>query len=209
MSIVLYGYPLSANSHKLTLLLSLMRLPHTTVPIDLARGEHKSPEFLLRSPTGTIPLLVDNERSIFDSHAAMVYLCQRYQGDSWLPPGIENLAMVSQWLYYEATEIFNGIGYARNHVSFKLKTDLDAAQFRGHRALHVLNTRLARQPWLALDQATIADVCCYPLVAVAEEAGISLESYPNVRDWIRRLEIIPDFIPMPRFARDPAKRPVR
>lgn len=200
MNITLYGYRLSANSHKLKLLLSLLQVPYEAITIDLARGEHKSPDFLARSPTGTVPLLVDDDVSIFDSHAAMVYLCQKYDGERWLPLGANNLAMVTQWLYYEATEIFNGIGYARNHIAFKIKSDLQAAQGRGRRALQLLDSHLARRQWLALDQATIADICCYPLVAVAGEAGIPLDDYANVRDWIGRLELIPDFVPMRRLA---------
>jgi len=36
-----------------------------------------------------------------------------------------------------------------------------------------------------------------PYVALAPEGGISLEAYPNIRQWIARIKALPGFIPMP------------
>lgn len=197
MSLVLYGFPLSANSHKVSLMLSLLQLRYDDITVDLATDEHRAPDFAALSPVRTVPLLVDDTLRIFDSHAAVIYLCQQYHGEQWLPPGPGNLALVSQWLYYEATELFNGIGYARNHVTFRVPCDLSAAQARGRSALRLLNEHLAQHPWLALDRATVADVSCYPLVSVAEEAGLTLEPYPHLRNWLSRLEALAGFRAMP------------
>ena len=38
---------------------------------------------------------------------------------------------------------------------------------------------------------------CYSYVAAAPEGGISLDRYPSVRAWLRRIEGLPQFVPMP------------
>jgi glutathione S-transferase len=35
---------------------------------------------------------------------------------------------------------------------------------------------------------TLADLCCYPLVSVADEAKIDLSRYPAVGQWVARIE---------------------
>ena len=48
-----------------------------------------------------------------------------------------------------------------------------------------------------LGRPTIADCAVMPYVALAPEGGISLEAYPNIRQWIARIKALPGFIPMP------------
>ena len=52
----LYGHPLSCHAHRVQLFLSLLRLPHEVVEVDLLRGEHKRPEFLAMNPLGQLPV---------------------------------------------------------------------------------------------------------------------------------------------------------
>lgn len=47
------------------------------------------------------------------------------------------------------------------------------------------------------DHPTIADLACYSYVAHAPEGGISLDGYSSVRAWLRRIEGLPQFVPMP------------
>ena len=54
-----------------------------------------------------------------------------------------------------------------------------------------------KREWLAAEHPTIADVACYSYVAHAPEGGIMLEPYPAIREWLRRVEELPDFKPLP------------
>jgi glutathione S-transferase len=58
----------------------------------------------------------------------------------------------------------------------------------------MLEGRLRRRDWLALDRPTIADVACYPYVKRAPEGGVSLEPYPAVGSWLARCESLPGWI---------------
>ncbi len=45
----LYDFPLSGNCYKVRLMLSLLRLEHEIVPVNLKSGEHKSRPFAAKS----------------------------------------------------------------------------------------------------------------------------------------------------------------
>jgi glutathione S-transferase len=68
---------------------------------------------------------------------------------------------------------------------------------RADRILPLIEAHLAAHQWLALGRPTIADCAVMPYVALAPEGGISLEAYPNIRQWIARIKALPGFIPMP------------
>jgi len=63
--------------------------------------------------------------------------------------------------------------------------------------LGVLEQRLSGHLWLAGERATIANIACYPYVALAPEGGIALDAYPSVRAWLKRVENLPGYIAMP------------
>jgi glutathione S-transferase len=68
---------------------------------------------------------------------------------------------------------------------------------RAHQLLKVMDGELARDPWLAGREPTLADVANYAYIARAPEGNVSLEPYPNVRAWLARVEALPGFLPMP------------
>jgi glutathione S-transferase len=61
----------------------------------------------------------------------------------------------------------------------------------------VIETHLKGRQFLAADHATVADVAGYTYIAHAPEGNVSLEPYPNVRAWLKRIEGLKGFVPMP------------
>src|SRR5688572_26332747 len=60
---------------------------YDVVPIDLQKGEQKSPEFLRINPAGKLPALVDGESRLFENVAIALYLADRFP-DARLAPKI-------------------------------------------------------------------------------------------------------------------------
>jgi glutathione S-transferase len=198
MTLVLHGYPISANTHRVRLMLSLLGLSWRDELVDLVRGQQRGATFRQVNPAGQVPALVDGALTLWDSHAILAWLAQTHGGPDWWPASGAELAAVLQWMFFDANEIHNGIGYARNHHAFGVGCDYEAAADRGRAALAVLDQRLAANAWLALDRPSLADVACYPMVAVADEAGLETAPYPAVGRWLARLATLPGFMPMPR-----------
>ncbi len=77
--------------------------------------------------------------------------------------------------------------------------ELDAARHDGEVSLGVLEKRLnAGSTWLASSGApTVADIACFPYVALVPEGGLKLAEYPSITHWISRMKRLPGYIPLP------------
>ena len=193
----LYDFELSGNAYKIRLLLSLLGLEYERVPVDLRQGEQRQPPFLKLNPRGQVPTLEDRGTVVWDSLAILVYLARKYGGEKWLPLDAEGMAEVMQWLAVMENEALFGLARARVICKFKRPGNLDEAKELGRKGLGVLEQRLAAHPWLALDRLTIADIACFPYVALAPEGEIPLDGHAAVRGWIDRIKAQPGFVGMP------------
>jgi len=192
----LYDHPLSGNCYKIRLLLSLLGLEYERVPVDILAGESRGEAFLRLNPRGQVPVLADGETVIWDSMAILVYLARRYGGEAWLPTDALGETRVMQWLAVSENELIYGLARARATLVLKRPFDLAQCQSEGEAGLAVLEGRLAETSWLAGEAATIADIACYPYVALAPEGEVSLEPYPAVRAWLERVASLPGWLPM-------------
>jgi len=193
----LYDFELSGNCYRVRLLLSLLNLKHDLAMVNLAKGEQRESWFLELNPRGQVPILDDDGTVVWDSMAILVYLARKYGGETWLPVDAEDMAKIMQWLAVMENETLYGLGKARIICKFKRPGNLEEAQLLGRKGLDVLEQRLAAHQWLALDHLTIADIGCFPYVALASEGEIGLDPYPSVRSWIERIKSLPRFVAMP------------
>ncbi|BBL70546.1 glutathione S-transferase family protein [Methylogaea oryzae] len=193
----LYDMELSGNCYKIRLFCALLGLDCESVAVDLFKGEQKSAAFLQLNPRGQVPVLDDGGTVVWDSMAILVYLAKKYGGESWLPGEAEALARVMQWLALSENEILYGLARARVIKLFNRPGDLAQCQQLGKAGLAVLESRLANGSWLAGDGPTIADIACYPYVALAPEGDVALDDYPQVRQWIARIQALPGYVGMP------------
>ncbi len=199
----LYDLERSGNCYKVRLFLSLIDMEYEKVSIDANAGENRTPEFLALNPRGQLPVLNDNGRVVWDSTAILVYLAGAYGGESWMPKDHYGFAKMVQWLALEQNEGRYGLARARaialgNPTSFARTGNLDECKALAHTALEVLESELTNSPWLVGEKASIADIACYPYVALAPEGGISTEEYQAVELWLRRVEALPNYISLPR-----------
>jgi len=193
----LYDVELSGNSYRVRLLLSLLGVKHELVTVNLMKGEQREPWFLKLNPRGQVPTLDDDGTVVWDSMAILAYLARKYGGERWFTIDATEMAEVMQWLAVMENETLYGLGKARLICKFKFPGSLQDAQLLGRKGLDVLEQRLAANQWLALDRPTIADIGCFPYVALASEGEIPLDAYPSVRGWIDRIKSLPGFVGMP------------
>jgi glutathione S-transferase len=191
----LYMTESSGNAYKVRLLLGLLGVPYEKVLLDFENREHKKSAYREVSPRGQVPALEDEGHVFWDSSACLVYLARKHGGDAWLPTAPAEMGEVMQWLALAGNEIQYGLQYGRGILRGIRQGDVAACQAMARVALDTLERRLAAHEWLALDRPTIADLACYPYVALTHEAGLALDGYPGVQAWIRRLEALPGWTP--------------
>jgi glutathione S-transferase len=191
----LYDYDASCNCYKVRLLLANLGREYERVPVDIFAGETLTEEFAAINPARTVPVLETDEGYLPESNAILVYLAS---GTPLLPDDPFELAQVVRWLIYEQTDVVFMIGGLRFRLQVGRWTQDDPeAQRRRVGALEVLRLlegHLAERDFLVGGRYTIADIAVYGYSHRAEEAGLDLEPYPNVRAWFERVESQPGYM---------------
>ena len=195
--IKLHEFALSGNCHKVRIMLSMLGLTYTSIPVNLTDNAHKSADFLAINSFGQVPVLQDGDTVIRDSQAILVYLARQYGAVQWWPESATDLANIAAWLSTTANEVVRGPNALRLHYKFGRAINLEEAQNTTQKLLDIMMTRLSAHPWIATDNASIADIALYPYVALAAEGKINLASFPHVRAWLQRVQTLPGYIGMP------------
>jgi len=194
---ILYGHPLSGNTHKVRLLLSALNLRYDERTVDVPSGAHKQPQFLSLNPRGQVPVLVDGDQKLHDAQAILVYLARKYDPSGrFLPVAAQELASVVGWLSFAANEIQNGAQLSRMHVLLGVPIAVERTHAVTRESLALLDAHLAARSFLELERPTIADLACFPCVALVPEGKISLDQYPHVQAWVERVQKLPFYVGM-------------
>jgi glutathione S-transferase len=205
--LTLFDYLPSQNAWKVRQLLKHVDRPYRTVPISIFEGEGRNEAYLRINPTGTVPAIrLDDGRVLAESNAILAYLAD---GTAYLPGDPFGRAKVQQWLCFEQERVESVIGALRHWtMTGKLArrpAELVAAKRQAAtRTLGILDSELATRSFIAGDDYSIADIALFAYASRAEEAGLSLQTYPNFRAWVARVEAQPGFLAqMHPYAIDP------
>ena len=202
----LYDYVLSPSCYKVRLMAALAGVKLELRPVDFhPGGEHRSAEMLALNPAGTIPILENDGLLLTESSAMLAYIAAK-AAPGWLGnSSAEETARTQQWLAFSA-RLTSSLGGARLHQMLLVPGDIKSLQARGIAALRELEQGLFEQAergqrFLSADRPTIADIACFPYVALAPDGGVPLDPYPAIRLWSRALRSQAGFIEMPGIHR--------
>ncbi len=202
--LTLYDFELSGNCYKLRLFMGILGLAYDIVPVDFYPGrQHKSEAFLKLNPLGQLPVLVDDGQVFCDSGAILIHLAQAHDRTGlWYPSADPaTLAELQTWLGF-ADRLTETASAARLVMGMFYPFDLEAAQAGAHLLFRRLDEHLwfgerNGRDWLCGPaHPSIADIACFPYVALSEEGGISRQDYPAIRRWMDRVRRIPGFTTM-------------
>ena len=193
----LYDFEYSGNAYKVRLLLSILGLEYEKIKVNLLEAEQKTPEYLKTvNILGLVPVLQNGDTVIRDSQAILVYLARLQGREDWLPVEATEMAKVLQWT--ALTELRIGPEALRRHYfGFEPHLNVEVAQQKANYILDLLNQYLSDREWLELERPTIADLACFPSIALVKDAKLSLEPYPHLIAWVNRIKQLPGYITMP------------
>jgi GST-like protein len=194
--IELYFWP-TANGKKITIMLEECGLPYVIRPIDIARGDQFTPEFLKISPNNRMPAIVDPDGpggkpiSIFESGAILQYLGRKT--GKFYPKDERGRVEVDQWVFWQVGGL-GPMGGQANHFRNYAPEPIDYAIRRYtdemNRLFGVMNRRLADRRFLA-GKYSIADIICYSWVKAYKRFGQELNDFPNLKRWVETLDARP------------------
>jgi len=191
----LYVHPLSSNSRRAMLVARHLGLGIELVSVALESGAQKSADYLQLNPNGRVPLLVDGDFLLWESHAIMQYLADKAGVDDLYPRAIAARADVNRWLFWSACHFAPACAlFIRERVSKKVLGlgEADPAEIaRGEAQLPpvaaMLDEHLAGRAWIAQDRLTLADFAVAAPLMHGERAQLPLANYANLQAWFARV----------------------
>ncbi len=187
--IELYSFP-TPNGHKISILLEELGEPYRIIPINIARGDQYTPEFLDISPGNKVPAIVDTEPedggaalTIFESGAILIYLADKH--GQLLPQTTRARSEVLEWLFWQMAGLGPMCGQAHHFRKFaeeEIPYAIDRYTNEAEHLYTVLDRRLEGRDFIAAEYS-IADIACFPWISFHEMQGQDLASFPNVRRW--------------------------
>jgi len=192
----LYYHPQSGNSRRALLVANHLKLPLERVLVNLPGREQKGAPHLARNPNGRVPVLDDDGFLLWESRAIMIYLCDKTPGQDLLPVEARAKADVMRWLFWCANHLQPAASIFMLENVVKQLTGRGAADpvelARGEALFAqfcpVLDAHLAGKSWVAQGRVTLADYSLAASFAAAVPARMPLQSYPNLREWLSRVE---------------------
>ena len=192
----LYDYWESGNAYKVRLLLSQLGEPFERVPLDILKGETRTPEFLAKNPNHRVPVVEwPDGRTLAESNAILFHLATN---SAFLPDDDWARAQVLQWMFFEQYSHEPYIAVVRFwHFADQLEQHSNALSAKmegGYEALQVMEQQLTEREFFVGDRYSIADIALYAYTHVAHEGGFDLSRFPRVRSWLERVAGQPDHV---------------
>lgn len=191
--IKLYDFLPCPFGQKVRIVLAEKGLTYDLVQVDLTKGEHRRPEFSRLNPFNRVPVLVDEDTTVWDSTIIAEYLEDEYPEPPVLP-AIGSSAMRARARLFEdfADSAFTPqigqymaeMGKAEGERNQERLQDI---RRRVERMLDYLNHELSTQQFIAGD-FSVADIALAPRALVLPNLGIEPgTNRPNVDAWFKRL----------------------
>ena len=199
----LYFFP-SPNPQKVRFALLELGLDCEIIPVDLTRGEQRTPEHLALNPNGRVPVFIDGDLTLWESHAILAYLGEN-TGKMW-PRSSAGRADALRWLFFLSGHISPpAVDLVYNRIVAKVvgaSADEDAIA-RGEKALpnviRTLEGQLAKNRWLLGDDFTLVECAYGPALHILEKAGFSFEEFPKVRAYTDAIRSRPAWQETPKL----------
>lgn len=155
---------------------------------------------LAQNPNGLVPVIVDGDFVLWESHTILRYLVGRYGGAALLPQEPRRRAEVEQWIDWQATDLNSSWRYAfmalvRRDPAFDDPRQIAASTTNWNRMLSILDARLAAtQAFVAGADFTLADIPIGLSVNRWLMTPIERPSLPAVKAYYERLSERPAFL---------------
>ena len=190
MALKIYGIPRS-RAFRILWMAKELGLDYENIPIDMGKGETRTPDYLKINPNGHIPVIDDDGVVLWESMAINLYLAKKYSPNALYPARLEDEARAWQWSFWGMTEVERPVLTAMFNRALLPEDKRDAAaadeaERQLQQPLKVLDGAVSKSPYLLGDSFTVADLNVASILSWARPARIDLSGVPKMADWFKR-----------------------
>jgi glutathione S-transferase len=155
-------------------------------------AEHRSADYKKLNPVGKVPVLVDGDVSVWDSHAISIYLVEKFAtNDDLYPKNFATRTLVNQILFFDASFLFQRLYEILIPIYFGLSKEVPSnKKAEVHEAYEIIENFLATgNRFLCGDSITIADISIIStLLSLRLLIPIDNEKYSRLGMWVSVME---------------------
>lgn len=198
--IELYHSPRSRSMRTLWLLeeLGLPYHLHEFAFRDVIQQKHHTEDYLKLHPLGLIPLVIDDDLTLFESGAICLYLTNLYDKEQRLAPSMSKrhaYPLYTQWVFWACCTLEPPVWSIVKHAFLLPKEkrnrhSLKSAMHKYHDMLKVLNQELSNRKYILSDEFSAADIM---IASLLEWYPKALKDYPHIMDYREAYQARPAF----------------
>lgn len=175
----LYSYWRSTTSYRVRIALNLKGVPYDIAPVDLVKGEQRSPTYTAMNPSQAVPALALNDgRLLTQSMAIIRYLDQAFPTPPLLPADPYQAARVEAAAMVIAAEIhpINNlkVGERLEAMGHSQEDVVDWMNHWMHKGLTDFQALIGDGPFCFGAAPSLADICLIPQLYNAHRWGTDL-----------------------------------
>jgi len=191
--LTILGRKNSSNVQKLLWLCGEAGIPFNREDYGGPFGKTKEPAYLAKNPNALVPTIDDDGFVLWESNAIMRYLATKHGAEKLYPSELKRRADVERWLDWSLGTLSPSItpmflGLYRTPEPQRDKAAIEASRLKTADAVRILDTELAKHPYVSGDSFTLADIAC-GIFAGYRWFNFPIErpDFPNVKAWYDRL----------------------
>lgn len=172
------------------------------VQIDVPGGEHQTPAFLAKNPSGAVPVLELEDGTIISECTAITEYLDQVSGEPTLTGRTPQQRAVIHMMQRKAEAgLLDAVSAYFHHATPGLGPDIEGyqcAEWGNHQrdravaGMEFLDGVLADQPYLAGDEFSVADITAFVGLGFADFAEIAIpEEYGYLNAWRQRVAARP------------------
>ena len=190
--ITIWGRASSQNVQKVLWCCEELELPFARIDWGGAFGGNDDPEYRRMNPNGRVPTIKVGDDVVWESNTILRYLCARNGAEHLYPADPYRRSEVDRWCDWQLSALNPPmvtllIGYIRTAPADRDMQALETARVQALAQWAILEKQLARHPYLAGDDFTLADIGNGILVHRWHAYPIERPDFPRLAQWYARL----------------------
>ena len=186
----LHYHPLSTYSRRVRIACLEKGIDIQLVELDMAKGAHRSPDYLRLNPYGRVPTLEEDGFILYESTAILEYLEATHPAPPLVPADARGCALAAMHMKLCDIQLARQTGVIIFPKRFLPKerwdeTAMGQAKKEIERHLAVLERQIAGKDWMMGDRYSLVEVCYTPFVEFFPLMEITPP--PAVAAWTERM----------------------
>jgi glutathione S-transferase len=195
----IHGRATSSNVQPVMWLIGELGLPHQRLDVGGTFGGNNEPQFLQMNPMGKVPVLEDDDVTLFESQAILRYLAAKHSAMELWPSDPVRRAPIDQWMEWTKVNVYDVLTYK---VFWQLVRTSAKDRDTGCVAegitelkdlMGIADAQIGKHEWLAGPGLTLADISFGTHLFRYYELSFDRADLPNLRSYYDRLCTYPAY----------------